>query len=434
MYLIVILLFSIVVLVLLWRTSASDILKMSFWLYIAYAFLMITHLFSGIHYNTGSLARILPYFILCLLLIIVGEGLGIRIKSPHIITKLKISFKSLCLISFVGSVILIIDMIRLNDIKFGMRIDNMQISLIGVLGNILSSIGIIAWLSSLYENRINRRKISLVSYLALLSYISGGLLTAGRSALMLISISSVIIYIWGTRKRSELTRVNPLAVVEKKPSQFALFIILFLGLSYFFMISNSRSGITDVNVKVKQFELSFNAKTSKQTLNDINNLGFLSRTYSETLFYYSHELIRLDIFYKYYDYPPLLGLSEMGYLERRLQWLFGDQAKFSWDEVENAVEKKGKFNSHTWGTFITNFIMDFGRIGALFACLLLGLFVGMVYKKFKDNESDITVVRQVIICAGIVYSIQTSPVVELIWLFPFILSSFINISPQHTRS
>jgi hypothetical protein len=423
MYLIVIFLFSIIILVKLWRTRSFNILRMSFWLYIAYAFLIITHLFSGIHYNTGSIIRILPYFFLCLILIIIGERLGMHIKSPNVRNKLKISLNSLCIVSFVGSLILMFDILRLNEIRFGFRIVEMKISLIGVLGNVISSLGLIAWLSSLYENRIKRVKISLISYLALFSYISGGLLMA-----------SVIMFLWGTRKRNELSKVNPLTIIEKNPRQFALFIVLFLGLSYFFMIANSRSGITDVNIKVKQFEKGFNAKTSKETLNDINNLGFLSRLYSETLYYYSHELIRLDIFYQYYNYHPLFGLSQMEYLERRLQWLIGDQAKISWNEVEKAIEGRGKFNSHTWGTFITNFIMDFGRIGTLIACLLLGIIVGILYKIFKENENSSTVVRQCTICAGIVFSIQVSPVTELIWMVPFILSSFIKVTPKFAKS
>jgi hypothetical protein len=434
MYIIVIFLFSIIILVKLSVTKSFDILRMSFWLYISYSFLILTHLFSGIYYNTGSIVRILPYFLSCLLLIVLGEKLGSYIKSPHVRNKLRVSLKGLCIISFAGSLILILDILRLNEIRFGFRIVDMKISLIGVLGNVISSLGLIAWLSSLYEYRINRLKLSIYSYLALFSFVSGGLLSAGRSALMIISISSIILLLWSNRKRNEVAKVFTLTDYQKERHPFAIYFVLFLSFSYFLMISDVRSGISDIDVKINQFEKGFSAKTSKQTINNVHNMGSLSHIYIETLYYYSHELIRLDIFYQYYNYPPLFGLSQMGYVERRLHWLFGDQATKSWNAVEWAVENKGKFRSHTWGTFVTNFIMDFGRIGTLVACLLLGITVGMLFKKFKENENSLTVVRQVIICSGIVFSIQTSPVSELIWMAPFILSSFIIVRPRYSNS
>jgi hypothetical protein len=184
-----------------------------------------------------------------------------------------------------------------------------------------------------------------------------------------------------------------------------------------------------LNVKISQFEKGFNAKTSEQTIKDVHNIGPFTHIYLEALYYYSHELRRLDIFFQNYDYPPLFGLSQMGYVERRLNWIIGDQETKRWNEVVDAVERKGRFNSHTWGTFITNFIMDFGRFGALIACFILGVFVGILFKSFKKKESSFTVVRQVLICAGIAFSIQVSPVSELIWMVPFVFSSFIHIIP-----
>lgn len=409
------------------RTSSIGIMKMSSWLIISYSFLIITHIFSGITYYSGSIARIFPYFMLCLLLLVVGEKIGMRTKSKFVKKKLKINLNKIAYISILGITLFVIDLIRLNTIFFGSRIDDFKISIIGLIGNILSSFGIIAWLIGLYENRINNVKITLLSYLSILSYVLGGILSAGRQAIIIITLASIIMMIWSRRKRKELLPIN-YSYINKKKKPWGIVIIISIFISYFLFISSVRSGIFDINDKMNMFESGFNAKISNETLNDVYHLPALSDFYIEFLFYYSHELRRLDLFYQLYDYPPLFGLGQFSYIERRFQWLFGNLGDLSWKEVEFALEQKGHFGSHTWGTFITNYIIDFGRLGALIACLITGIIIGLLYRNLKDNESAINIVRHCLLLAGIVFSIQFSPFLELGFTFPLIISSFLKIN------
>jgi hypothetical protein len=123
----------------------------------------------------------------------------------------------------------------------------------------------------------------------------------------------------------------------------------------------------------------------------------------------------------------VFGVSQLSYIERRLQWLIGKQGDQNWEQQVKAIEGKGKFSSHTWGTFISNFIIDFGRIGALIACFAIGFLGGLFFNKFKRDHNALTVVRQCLICAGAVFSIQYSPFSELIWAIPLVLSSFLRV-------
>jgi hypothetical protein len=191
-----------------------------------------------------------------------------------------------------------------------------------------------------------------------------------------------------------------------------------------------RSGLSNIFDNVSVYEKEFNATTSESTINLANSLGGFTDIYLESSYYYSHELIRLDLLYQFYDYPPLFGLSQMSYFERRLQWLIGKQGDISWDQQVFALEEKGRFSSHTWSTFIGNFIVDFGRIGTLFACVFFGFLIGIIYRRFKENESPKTIIRQCIICTGIVFSIQFSPISELIYFTPLLFCSFLVLVPN----
>ena len=127
---------------------------MPFWLIISYSFLFLVHLFSGISFNVGYPLRILPYVILCLLLLLVGYKIGRSVNMVSYSKSLKVRLSILTYLSIIGASIYVYDLFRLNTINFGLRIDDLQISIIGVIGNVFSSFGIIVWLSSLYNNRV----------------------------------------------------------------------------------------------------------------------------------------------------------------------------------------------------------------------------------------------------------------------------------------
>jgi oligosaccharide repeat unit polymerase len=365
-------------------------------------------------------------------MLIIGEKIGSYIRTSNYSKTFKICLKKLSIYSIVGSLMFLFDLLRMNEIHFGLRILEYKISIIGTIGNALLGLGILVWLVSLYEYRINGVKIKFLSYLALLSYVSVGIASAGRQAIIIVLVSSLIIFMWTGKERQEKNKnlkVNQNHFFNKSPIPFGLVIFILLFFSYFLFISSIRSQIFEIDNKISMFENTFNAKTSQETINTVHNLGVLSDIYIEVLYYYSHELNHLQAMYKYYDLYPLYGLSQLTYVERRLQWLFGKQSDISWKEIERALESKGKFYSHTWGTFVTNFIIDFGRFGALIACLIMGIIIGIYHRKLINNSNSMSVIRQCLICTGIVFSVQFSPFCEMNWALPLILTSFLKVVP-----
>jgi hypothetical protein len=317
-------------------------------------------------------------------------------------------------------------------VKFGMRISDHQISTIGVLGNVLASFGIIVWLYGLYGYVIEKKRIRLISYLSLVSYVAGGVVSAGRQAILIIILSSVILVLWGLKSKRDTHKSVTFANI-KKSQPWGFYIVIGVFFAYFVSISNNRSRISDIDLRIKSYETVFNAKTSEHALLTGEKLGPFQDIYMEFIYYYSQELIRLDLLFQDYHFPPLMGLSQLSYVERRIDWLIGTPSEKSWNEIVNVLEKKNKFNSHTWGTFITNFIIDFGRLGAPVVCLILGWIFGILFKEFKREANSFSVIRLSILCAGIVFSIQFSPVSELTWTVPAIMSSFIIVSNDRIR-
>ena len=398
---------------------------MPFWLLIAYIFLVLTHLFSGITYHVGSVLRILPYVILCLFLMIVGNAIGQKFTIKNSIPKIHITIKISTFIAIIGAMMLTYDIIRLNDIVLGLRIQDHQISIIGVIGNIFASLGIIVWLYSLHNFIIHNTKLPLFAYLSFLSYVTGGILSAGRQAFILIILSTIIMILWSIKRKHELGLKNKIRFSKKELFGFIVLCSLFIG--YFLFISSTRSRIAKLEDKVLALEYEFNATVSDETTSVMYNMGPLSDIYIEVLFYYSHELIKLDLIYQDYNYPPTMGFSQLSYVARRFQWLLGDAIDKTWDQIVHVTEDKNNFYSHTWGTFIINFIVDFGRIGTLIACLISGIIFGITYRSLRKQPTTEKIIRQCLMLAGIIFSIQFSPFAELIWTFPLLLIFFIKI-------
>lgn len=423
----VFILFILLVLISFFRKSSKEIMSFSYWIFISYSFLLLTHFFSGITYLSGNVTRILPYFLFCVLLVIIGEKIGEKYHINFNKRYFKINVYTLFILSTTGTIILLYDIIRLNNINLGMRIEDLQISGFGVLGNLLSSLSIIVWLWCIYQNRINNMKIKFFLYFSFLSYIANGVISAGRHSILVIGSSTIILLIWSYKKRKETKGTNTSFKLNFKKAIGYLAIFLFF-VSYLIFISNTRSGISDINTKINSFENLFLAKLPDNEVKEINKMTILKDFYVEFIFYYSHQLRRLDIIFQNYDHPPLMGLAQFHYIERRVQWLSGYDISAGLEKADFvATEIKGNFNSHTWGTFVASYIFDFGRFGTLIACFITGVFLGSLKKAMNKYPTPERIIRQVLIISGVLASIQMSPISELNWFFPLLLISFIKL-------
>ena len=117
MYILVLIIFITIFYFIFKRSSSNKILSMSLWLYLAYGFLLITHFFSGIEYTFGDIYRILPYFLGCIFLLLLGHRIGRTLQLKAINKKFYVQVKTLGFISVLGSIVFIYDIYRLNSIN-----------------------------------------------------------------------------------------------------------------------------------------------------------------------------------------------------------------------------------------------------------------------------------------------------------------------------
>lgn len=425
-YPLVLFLFVLLVSFVLRHVSSGQILRIRLWIIISFSFLLLTHFFSGFVYRVGSTLDILPYVFLCLFLLISGEGIGYNAKIKSLKPLGVVSVKLLSRVSLMGAVLVTFDYLRLNTIVIGMRIEDFKVSSIGVLGTIMCSGGIVVWLFSLCRFLIFKESIPIRAYLSLISYVIVGFLAGGRQAFLFLFLSSFILYVWSKKYSKE----NFIQKVKKRKAPIGLYVIILLVFAYFSTISAVRTQIFDIDNKIGLFESLGVSRLSDDSREVVRSLGPLSEMYLEGLFYYSHELPRLDILFDNYDYPPLLGLAQFQYISRRIEWLTGPVVDDYWKAVEYAVEVKTGFYSHTWGTFIASYIHDYGRIGTPIMCLITGLLAGFFSKNSLKSTFELSTIRQSLVCAAAIFSIQFSPFFDMLWFVSLMFITLFEIKNE----
>lgn len=419
--LIVYLVFFLISLYFIKRASAYAIISLPIWILLAYSFLLLSHIFSPFTFHSGDYENILIYVFFALFLLIIGFYLGLSSNFPIVRSFFSININKLFYISVLGGGLAAFDFFRLNTIVLGMRIEDQQLSTIGVLGTFLSCFGIIVWLYYLYFYIIEFKTLNYKAYLGVITYLVFTILSGGRQAILLTFLSSLIIVLWGHKY---LREHNVPRKKRKKP--IGVYFFLLLMITYFAIVSATRTQIFDIDDKMDMFEEESMARIDPN-YREFARHFFAADIFIEAAFYYSHELTRLDIFYKNYDFVPMLGTSQCLYFSRRIQWLVGDLLDKSSSAQIEAVEVKGQFSSHTWGTFITNYIVDFGKLGALIACLISGFVVGITTKRCRESSKPFLIIRQGLICAGLIFSIQFSPFAEMCWFIPILFLSFVDL-------
>lgn len=411
--------FFFLIVILKKERNPYKMISLPFWVAIAYSFLLFAHIISPYHYTTIRWWMILPYVAICMIALIGGYHQGIK-KPLKILRNIGgVRINTLFYLSLVGACILTFDFLRNNTVTLGMRVEDQNLSGVGVIGASLCHLSIIVWLADLYKYERYSEKLKVRSILAPVCYVAFTILSGGRQAILLLLLSSGITVLYAVKYRRVIDGTRPKRII---PIIFYVFVAV-IGV-YFSTVSLLRSQISDIDNKMDMFEGS--TTVMDKSFRDFNRDFFAADFFCEFAYYYAHEFPKLDILFKYYDYPPTLGFSQLHYIERRFQWLWGDWVEKSWDAVVDASEKKANFSSHTWGTFLSNYIIDYGRLGTIFMCFITGLVCASCYSRRKfDNLSYIA--RQVWISSGIIFSIQFSPFSELCWFVPLIVTSFFNI-------
>lgn len=405
----------------------DSIIRIDFWMRIGFLFLLINYLFSGYHYNYNVSFETVIYVIIAISLFSIGNKLGLSVNvstTPHFF---RLSLKAIAIIAFVGALITIYDYFRLNTIVLGARIEDQKVSILSVFGTLLTAFGIICWLYEFFHFLRDRKSIDLYGYLGLLSYISVGVVSGGRQAILLLIIETLLVAFFVKKlpnnRKITAKRSNRLSGILGGIIISAAIIV------YLISVSVVRSQIESTEQKVIIMESLAGGKVDDQIIDVADHLGPFSSMYIEFLFYYSHEYPRLSIMVDNYDYPPILGLCQFHYIGRRLSGIVEPIIREQDKYAEKIVEQAGMYY-HTWGTFLNGFIIDYGKIGSLFMLVVFGIWGGIYTKNSRRKDNSICIIRQAIACGGGLFAIQFSPFYDMLWVVSLLFLVFVGIKDR----
>ena len=407
--------------------SFDSLIRIDFWMRIGFLFLLINYLFAGYHYNYKVSIETVIYVVIAITLFSVGNKAGFSSNNNSNLQVFRLNIRTISLVALFGALITIYDYFRLNTIVLGARIEDQKLSIISVLGTLLTAFGIISWLYEFYHFIRNKRSIGIYGYLGLLSYISVGIISGGRQAILLLIIETTLVVLFA-KKLPSIGKIK----LKHNNSITGLIVGIFIAVAivaYLLSVSVVRSQIESTQQKVIIMESMAGGEVDKQVTDVADKLGPFSSMYIEFLFYYSHEYPRFSIMVDKYDYPPILGLCQFHYIGRRLSSITEPIIKEQDKYAESLIEQSGMYY-HTWGTFLNGFIIDYGKIGSLFMLFIFGAMAGLYTKKSKKKDECTCIIRQSIACGGALFAIQFSPFFDMLWFVSLLFLVFVKIKDK----
>lgn len=387
------------------------------WLVIGWSFSFGLYLFSGIvYYYKLSFFAGLYYWGICFA-VIIGFSLSKKyrfairaiqnvsvVPQVNTLTKTTHFLYSICVV--LGSLLVVFDIMRLNVISFNLH-SQLKISGIGNIGIVMSGLGLILWLyECIYaiKNNVRFRPIAMVY---IICYLAPALITSGRQSILIMAVSTFVVLFYCFSKWPKY---------KYKTYIFFPLILAIIGLFiYTTIISASR---TDVSNKIDLFNHIYKSSISDETVWLLDKMGAFKTIVMEILYYYSHELSMFEILFSYYDGPIFLGMSQLSLLARNIPAGKGKTVSdIIWKYYDAMSDRAGVY-SHVWRSAAGNCFVDFGIAGGLFYALVIGYIVGRFYRKRQLNDSPYSIVGLALMCAGMLFAMQFSPLCEAYWVYP----------------
>jgi len=388
------------------------------WLVMGWGFCFGLYQFSGINYyhKLSFLGGV--YYWAVPTILGIGFWLGRRVKfrvgtsqrvlyvRPEKLSKQSYYLYTISVVS--GTALCVFDVLRLNHLSFDLH-KSLSISAIGNIGILLSGLGLILWLYELTRAVSNNEKIRLSGFLCAGCYLVPALITSGRQSILILLVATLVAFFFSLSKVKKYDHVAYLII----PFLFAA-IVLFV---YITLISSSR---TEVSNKINLFNYIYRSTISESTVKLLDKLGIFKTFFMETLYYYSHELSMFEILFSSYDGPMFYGLSQLTILGRSISVGDGMTAfDLLWSHLDAMSASAGVY-SHVWRSAAGNCIMDFGFAGGLIYALLCGGVIGTFYRRVQKATTVYNFIGLALVCAGMLFAMQFSPICENYWLYPFV--------------
>lgn len=399
-----------------------------FWLICWWGLVFGTSILSNIYWGYDISSSTLIYIIAIFILFLVGRYFGknfnqIRITKREDYHPTKYNF--ITILGFLGTVMFVFDYLHLNGmstVKSGYNI-----SIIGSLGSLFMPILLVMGLYRFGYYYYYYKKVDLKSFIYLLAYILPSILNSGRESIFNILIGIFVIKSFcddqTVKKRKKIT-------IKRIVITVTILFFVIITLMKVYSLTMTRFTNNEVNVFL------FRNKVPNSIINEANKLGDLKYIYYTILSYFGHQLAFLSCMFYEYSGPYMYGMFELNILSRRLPKFLG----LDYTLVSNTVKylANGRFKGD-WFTIIGSLIVDFGKIGALVAIIIIGFFVGIMRKRFKISPNIENLSMISLICLSMMSTVQLGPFYSIniygayIWWFLIFNTKIGKIKINYTK-
>lgn len=371
--------------------------------------LVFTLVFSRTIVYLNYKYNVLPmvYIVLCIVSISVGNMIGQRtkIKSNRIVScgdnecyinigeNIKI-INLLCVVSIFGSLcysadILFVSGISLNLGSSGVRDLFVQrnISALSQIGAVTGWGAYFALLGLILLGKYISRKTKTFWILTVTLFSLFSIMSAGRQVvfqLMIIVIAGLLFYFEKVKDRSNKQERK----YSKKIKQYAILVIVLIVV-YFGYIAVTRN---DGNISTSKYVVLKTLSNFDMDSEFLKLLWVLPEVLMDTIVegivYFTHELKAFSTMWNYDNSYLTLGGYSMPFIARRIEDLHLNY--FEWQEVSDSVGlflQSNGVSRYGWQTAFSFMLVDYGKIGTVIVCFVIGVFSGRAEKRYMMSRT-----------------------------------------------
>lgn len=427
MFLVYLSIYVIIVLWLLKHRSEKLIINDVFWLLVMWSFTIGLYFFSGIHYKVKMRFETFLYVLLCLAIYILTRYFSIKGKRTFVIGKNKgenVELNIWFAIGVIAFIVYSVDLFTHNTITWGVK-THVTLGLVGKIANYIIPIFMPIWLFELGDSLLREEKVSVIGWFSLILYCLQIVYTSGRINIVMIMMCSAIEIMYIVKKK-QLFYNSQMKKIMKSLKK--IISILLVGvLLYFIFLSDTRYG----NQMLEMFEYASGCRIDNSTARLLNKTGIFSLILLNGMYYFSHQLSKLEIIISTYKGPYLMGGFQFNFFSKAIAFVSEIEGKSYSDSIYKMFKQYDLVGlSSGWDTIIGASIYDFGRIGTIIFISLLGWLAGKSVKKFKKDDMNITrIVIQSMICSAMFMTLELGPFYNRSWPFAMIWSCIISKFP-----
>jgi hypothetical protein len=427
---------------LLQRPSPSKMLTASRWMLLAWGMLLLVHLTSPItfivlHVSTSTWI----YMGIWVAAFCLADNIGFKFRStPRAVsvrrspTEISSNAMRICAtIAFIGACLLVFshrEALDSDAASLTAALRNTQLGddsgLLKTVATILACLGLPVALIEICRSVRDQTNVPIRAGVGLISYLSVTFISGGRPGFVMATVSVLIamvssVYLSGlgfAKFRKTILIGGAVATVS---AGYIMFVVSTRSVGY--------KG--DMDNKIRAVNLLFRSDLDPTFRESVRPMGIIGDTVIESYYYLGTQFPGLDYVLHNYKGPFGGGLTQVPYLTRRIESLFGVRILDPIDTAHNHIlEKIGVF-PHYFETGAEDTILDFG----VFLSIPFVFFCGALSRRARiaalQSRSPVLIALQALICCGAAWTIIFSPFDEQSWSFPLLwfigIRTFISV-------